>query len=245
MELFLFAAACSCCLISPPLAALALRCGLEASLRFSPRAAMALSAAAGLCACFAALARRGSLHTACRGPLALAALTGGTLGRMLALMLEARLFSSRAFGRVQALPLLALVIAACLPGRLRFPRTVRVLAALAFCCALTEGFFGAGALALYALAAPTGVRRSDAPQTGALLVRACAQGAALLLTLLCGAAQTFPARIPAALALGAAAGAALREQTKKRGVLSRRMRAALAVYAILAALACTEQAFLS
>ena len=247
MELILFVAACAVWRISPALAALVLRCGLQACLRFSPRAAMALSAAAGCAACLAALTRRGGLRavpSAHLRLLTLAALAGGTLGRMLALMLDARLFSSRAFGRVQALPLLALVIAACVPGRLRFPRSARGLLALALPCALAEGFFGAGGLALLALAAPPGVRRSSAPQAGALLLCAAAQGTALLLTLLSGAAQMFPARLPAAIALGAALGAWLGGGAQKGGALPRRMRAALAVYAILAALACVEQGFL-
>lgn len=247
MELILFATACALWRISPPLAALALRCGLQACLRFSPRAAMALSAAAGCAACLCALARRGMLRavpSAQLGPLTLAALVGGTLGRMLALMLDARLFSSLAFGRAQALPLLALVIAACVPGHLRFPRSVRSLLALALPCALAEGFFGAGGLALYALAAPPLVRRHGAAQAGALLLCAAAQGAALLLTLLSGAAQVFPARLPAAMALGAALGAWLSGGAQKGGALPRGMRAALAVYAILAALACVEQGFL-
>lgn len=247
MELILFAAACAVWRISPPLAALALRCGLQACLRFSPRAAMALSAAAGCAACLSALTRRGGLRavpSAQLGPLALAALAGGALGRMLSLMLDARLFSSRAFGRAQALPLLALVIAACVPGRLRFPRSARSLLALSLPCALAEGFFGAGGLALFALAAPPGVRRSDAPQAGALLLCAGAQGTALLLTLLSGAAQVFPARLPAALALGAALGAWPGRSVQKGGALPRGMRAALAVYAIVSALACVEQGFL-
>ena len=240
MELVLFGAALSAFFAGGPSAALLLRCGLNASLRFSPRAALALSSLCALSGALAQLLARGGLH-AVPGPraaLATLAFTGGVLGRALLLMLVASFPDSLLLLRVQALPLLLILLLSALPGRRRF--SVSPLAA-AFPAAALGGFLGAGEAALLLPFLPSGVMRGRQSAV-ALLSSACAQGGALLLTLLSGAAQVFPARLLASVMLGAALGALCAEGCQERGTLRKGMRAALLVYGFLAALACVEQA---
>ena len=119
--------------------------------------------------------------------------------------------------------------------------TALALAPTASTALIQSTFLGAGEAALLSLAPVPGVRRGR--QSGdALLLTVCAQGGALLLTLLCSAAEIFPARLLAAMALGAALGALAAEQCKERGALHRGMRAALLIYGFFAVLACAEQA---
>lgn len=252
MELALFCAACLSFACSPSLAGLMLRCGLSACLRFSPRAALALAGAAGLCASAAQLVRRGGLRAvphAQRGSIALAGFVGGVSGRMLLLMFVARYPGSLSLQRAQAAPLLLLALAALLPAaksRLPFPRSKRSLLAFSFLCAALDGCFGAGGAVLFALAARDGSRRRQ-PPSAALLLILCAQAGAILLTLLSGAAQVFPVRLLLFLALGAVSGALGWEQRKKRGAhpdIPPGLRAALKVYLLCAALAGAEQAWL-
>lgn len=251
MEIALFSSAWLLFSLSPALAPLALRGGLAACLRFSPRAALALSSVAALGGCLGALAARGSLRAVPPGqrfPAAIAGMTGGTAGRMLLLMFVARFSGSLALSRMQALPLLALTLAALLPDRPRripLPRTRVGLALLSLPCACIGGCFGCGALATFGLAEPGGVHRHrDAPASAALLLALTAHVCALLLTLLSGGAQVFPGRMLLALSSGAFIGGWRFEKIKKRGEVRRGLRAALGVYALLAALAGVEQAFL-
>lgn len=240
MELVLFGAALCAFFAGGPSAALLLRCGLNASLRFSPRAALALSSLCALSGALCQLIARGGLR-AVHGPraaLATLCFTGGVLGRALLLMLVARFPDSLLLLRVQALPLLLITLCAVLPMRPRLPIPAP---AAAFLASALGGFLGAGEAVLLPPLLPAGVHRGR--QSGAaLLASACAQGGALLLTLLCGAAQIFPARLLLFAALGAALGALCAEGCKERGALHRGMRAALLVYGFLAALACAEQA---
>lgn len=248
MEFVLFVAACLAFSLSPAHAPLALRCGLAACLRFSPRAAIALSAVAAFSGHLGALAGRGGLRAvppAQRPPVACAAVVGGTLGRMALLLFVARFSGSLALAQLQAAALLVLCAAALLPGRvgrMRLPRSRAGLFALSACCAAAEGFFGCGASALFLLAAREGVRRRAVP-AAALLLGLLAQASALLLTLLSGGAQVFPLRIPMALALGALLGGWRFERQKERGGVLRGLRVALFVYVLLAALAGAEQAY--
>lgn len=245
MEGVLFACAALAFWLSPTLAPLVLRCGLAASLRFSPRAAVALSAVSALFGHLGALAARGGLRSVPPGqrlPAALSGIVGGTLGRMALLLFAARFTGSLPLARVQAIPLLLLTLLTLLPERLRRlppPRTPRRFTLWGISAALLSGGLGGGALALFSLAAQTGVRRTS-PSSGPLLLSLCAQASALLLTLLSGGAQIFPARMLAALALGAWFGG---WQSQKRGKGHQRLLTALKVYAILAALSGTEQAF--
>lgn len=241
MELILFGAALCAFFAGGPSAALLLRCGLNASLRFSPRAALALSSLCALSGALAQLLVRGGLRSVPgpRAALAMLTFTGGVLGRALLLMLVASFPDSLLLLRIQALPLLLLLLVSLLPGDQRF--SVSPLAA-AFPAAALGGFLGAGEAALLLPLLPTGIRRGR--QSGAALLSSiCTQGGALLLTLLSGAAQIFPARLLASVALGSALGALCAEGCKERGALHTGMRAALLIYGLLAALACTEQAF--
>lgn len=250
MEIALFSSAWLVFSLSPALAPLALRGGLSACLRFSPRAALALSSLAALWGCLGALAGRGGLHAVPPGqrlPVVIAGITGGTIGRMLLLMFVARFSGSLELARTQALPLLVLTLAALLPGRLRhipLPRTRIGLYLFSLLCAFVGGCFGCGALAVFGLAANSGVhRRKDAPASAALLLALTAHASALLLTLLSGGAQVFPRRMLLALSSGALFGGWRFEKSKKRGEVRRGLRAALEVYALLAALSGVEQAF--
>lgn len=252
MEIALFFSAWLAFSLSPALAPLALRGGLAACLRFSPRAALALSSVAALWGCLGALAARGALHAVPPGqrfPVAIAGITGGTAGRMLLLMFVARFSGSLELARMQALPLLALTLAALLPGSLRripLPRTRIGLYLFSLLCAFVGGCFGCGALTSFGLAARGGVhRRSDAPASAALLLAIMAHASALLLTLLSGGAQVFPPRMLVVLSSGALLGGWRFEKSKKRGEVRKGLRAALGVYALLAALAGVEQAFLT
>ena len=237
---------------SPALAPLALRCGLSACLRFSPRAAVALASVAALFGCLGALSARGGLRAVPPGqrlPAVMAGITGGTLGRMLLLLFVARHSGSLELARIQALPLLALMLAALLPDRLRRippPQTRMGFFGFALPGAYAEGFFGGGATAVFHLAANSGVRRNqDAPVSAALLLALTAQSSALLLTLLSGGAQVLPPRMLAALSAGALIGGWRFEKIKKRGEIRRGLRIALGGYALLSALAGMEQAFLA
>lgn len=248
MELALFAAACLCFAISPSLAGLALRCGLAACLRFSPRAALALAGVADFSANAAMLLRRGGLRAvpiAQRSPVVLAGVFGSVIGRMLMLLFVARFSGSLALLRAQAAPLLLLALLALPQGGLRrfsFPQGKLRLFALALFCAMIDGLCGAGGAVLFSLAARGGSRRNRPPSAAALL-SVCAQASAILLTLLSGAAQVFPMRLLLFLSLGAAGGALIFEQRKKRGAILSGLRIALNVYLLCAALAGAEQAY--
>lgn len=240
MELILFCAAMGAFFAGGPSAALLIRCALDASQRFSPRASLALSALCALCGAMTQLLARGGLR-AVPGPRAsMAALgfIGGVLGRALLLMLVARFPDSLTLSRVQALPLLLLFLCAALPKRKRLPLSPL---ALSLPVAALGGFLGAGEAGILQLVLPSGLHAAR-QSAAALLLTVCAQGGALLLTLLCGAAQVFPAHLLAALMLGAALGSLAAEQCRERGALHRGMRAALLVYGFFAALACAEQA---
>ena len=252
MEIALFSSAWLVFSLSPVIAPLALRGGLSACLRFSPRAAVALASVAALFGCLGALTARGlfrAMPPGQRFPVAIAGVTGGTVGRMLLLMFVARFPGSLELARMQALPLLALTLAALLPARLRripLPRTRIGLYLFSLLCACIGGCLGCGALAVFHLAACGGVcRRSDAPACAALLLASTAHASALLLTLLSGGAQVLPLRMLFALSCGAFIGGWRFEKSKKRGEIQRGLRAALGVYALLSALAGVEQAFLT
>lgn len=250
MEIALFSAAWLLFSLSPALAPLALRVGLSACLRFSPRAAIALSSIAALAGCLGALVARGGLRAVPPGqrlPAALAGITGGTLGRMLLLLFVTRFPGSLALARIQAFPLLLLALIALLPDALRrvpLPRTRTGLYMFSLPCAWIGGNLGCGALAAFALSGDTGVhRQKGAPASAALLLACMAHASALLLALLSGGAQVFPRRMLLALSLGAFIGGWRFEKSKKRGEVRRGLRAALGAYALLAALAGIEQAF--
>lgn len=251
MEIALFAAASLCFYLFPALGAIALRTGLSACLRFSPRAAVALGSISAFLGCLGMLLPRGGLRCVPPGqrlPAVLAGVIGGTLGRMALLMFTARFSGSLALARLQAIPLLLVTLLALLPAgfrRLPQPRTRTGLFLLMLPCAMLEGHAGCGALALLSLTGQDGVRRRDnAPASAALLLAAMAQGSALLLTLLSGGAQVFPPRMLIAPSLGAFFGGWRFEQNKKRGGIRKGLCAALGVYAVFAALAGIEQAFL-
>lgn len=250
MEITLFSSAWLAFSLSPALAPLALRGGLSACLRFSPRAALALSSVAALWGCLGALAARGGLHAVPPGqrlPVVIAGITGGTIGRMLLLMFVARFSGSLELARMQALPLLVLTLATLLPDSLRripLPHTRIGLYLFSLLCAFVGGCFGCGALAAFGLTACSGVhRRKNAPASAALLLALTAQASALLLTLLSGGTQVFPPRMLLALSSGAFFGGWRFEKSKKRGEVRRGLRAALGVYTLLSALAGVEQAF--
>lgn len=247
MDFFLCTAAFFAFYAGHPASALLLRCGLAACARFSPRAALALAAVASFSGASAGLLCRGGLGAAASGQRGLCAacgFAGGVMGRALLLMLTARFPSSTALARVQGIPLLLLFLLSLLPPRrqARLPLTPLRLAGYALLCAGIDGFFGAGSIPLFALAALGGVRRRRDLPAGALLTTLCAQTGALLLTILTGQAQIFPPRMLLWLALGAALGAASGETQKERGAFHNGMRAALKTYGILAACSCIEQA---
>jgi len=248
MELFLSLAALCAFSLLPASAPLMLRLGLSACLRFSPRAALALSSVAALSGSIAMLLCRGSLRAvahAQRKPAALAAVFGGTAGRMLLLMFTARFSGSLALARIQTVPLMLLALAASLPRQMHLPRSRAGFFVYALLCAACEGFFGCGGMALFLLAGYSGVRRRRvSPPGAALLLGTIAQLSALLLTQFSGAAEIFPARLPLSLAAAAWLGGAVFEKTKKRGAIQKGLRIALYVYMMLAALSCAEQAFL-
>ena len=86
MEIALFSSAWLAFSLSPSLAPLTLRGGLAACLRFSPRAALALSGLAALWGCLGALAARGGLHAVPPGqrlPIVIAGITGGAIGNLI------------------------------------------------------------------------------------------------------------------------------------------------------------------
>ena len=148
---------------------------------------------------------------------------------------------------MQALPLLALTLAALLPASLRrvpLPSTRIGLYLFSLLCAFVGGYFGCGALAVFGLTVNGGVhRRKDAPASATLLLALTAHASALLLTLLSGGAQVFPRRMILALSSGALFGGWRFEKSKKRGEVRQGLRTALEVYALLAALSGVEQAF--
>ena len=118
MELFLFLAALCAFSLLPSAAPVLLRCGLTACLRFSPRAALALSSLAALTSCASMLLCRGGLRAEPvrqRIPVFIPAFLGGTLGRMLLLMFTARFSGSLALSRIQSLPILLLAVASVFP----------------------------------------------------------------------------------------------------------------------------------
>ncbi|MDO5378298.1 MAG: TSUP family transporter, partial [Clostridia bacterium] len=231
-----------------PASALALRCALEASERFSPRSALALSSVAALCGAASGLLARGGLRQLVPGRRAAAssaAFMGGTLGRCALLIYASHFTGSLELSRMQAAPLLALSSAALYALRhqpFKRPEGRSSLFLLALLCGLCDGFVGAGGMALLALFSPGGVRRrSGAPSSLSLLISLCAQAGALLLTLFAGAAQVFPPRMLLFLALGAAAGGFLAQ--KERGASPKGLRAALITYGVVALLSVLEQAF--
>ena len=248
MEPFLFLSALGAFFLLPAAAPVVLRCGLAACLRFSPRAALALSSCAALSGCAAMLSCRGGLRGVTllqRLPVAAAAFLGGTLGRMLLLMFTARFSGSLSLSRVQAAPLLLLVLVGMFPRKLRLPCAPSGLFAFSLLCAFAEGFLGCGGTAHFLLAGRSGVcRRPASPSGAALLLGFIAQLSALLLTHLSGAAEIFPARLPLSLAAAAALGSVFFEKTKKRAGIQRGLRIALCMYMVFAALAGIEQSFL-
>ena len=248
MELFLsFAALCAFSVL-PAGAPLLLRCGLAACLRFSPRAALALSALASLSGCASMLVCRSGVRgiSICqRAPVAAAAFLGGTLGRMLLIMFTARFSGSLALARMQAVPLSLLALAAAFPRRIRLPRNQTGLFAFSLLCAAVEGFFGCGGAILFLLAGRGGVhRRHASPPSAALLLGIIAQSSALFLTHLSGAAEIFPTRLLLSLLSASMLGGVIFEKTKKRSPIKPGLRMALLLYACLAALAGMEQAYL-
>lgn len=252
MEIALGLSAFLCFALGHPASALLLRCGLNASVRFSPRAALALSAFASLCAAAAALIRRGGLRAApasARWPALTCAFLGGTLGRSLLLMFVARFSGSLMLARLQAIPLLALCLPALMParvGRRGEEPSFASLCGICALCAAIDGFFGAGGLLMADALLPRPlVRHVRAPTSLALLTALGGQAGAILLTLCVGAAQVFPARMLLGVALGAALGALAAESIQKeRGVPFKGMRIALKAYLSAAVLAMLEQAFL-
>ena len=248
MELILSLAALGAFALHPAAAPVLLRCGLAACLRFSPRAALALASLSSLAASASIfLSRRGlrAVPVRQRAPVAAAAFLGGTLGRMLLVMFTARFSGSLALARAQAVPLLLLALAAVCPRRLRQPHTRPGLFLFSLLCALAEGFFGCGGMALFLFSGQSGLcRQRLSPPGAALLICLTAQCAALLLTQLAGAGQIFPAPMLLALAGAAALGGAAFEKAKKRSPVKTELRIALCVYMLLAALAGIEQTFL-
>ena len=250
MEIALFAASFLFFFLGFPAPALLLRCALAASLRFSPRASLALSGIAGLCGSLAALAVRGGFFAApapARGRLIPASFAGGTLGRALLVMFTARFTGSLPLLRLQVAPLLMLCLLCLLPQRAA-PLTPRApspaaFGALCFVCGVVDGFFGAGGQLLCSGLWPERiVRRRFSSPALPLLLTVCAQGGALLLTAFAGASQVFPGRMLALLAAGSALGALFAEREKERGPLLTNASVALKIYLVLTALSGVEQA---
>ena len=238
--------------IGAPAPALLLRCGLSASLRFSPRAALALSGLAALCGDGAALLSRGGLRAApapARARLIPVAFAGGTLGRSLLLMFTAGHTGSLPLLRLQVIPLLLLCLLSLLPARVgAWPKRAAgpaAFRALCFFCGVVDGFFGAGGALLFSGLWPQRIerRRFSSPALP-LLLTVCAQGGALLLTVCAGATQVFPARMLLLLALGCALGALAAERQRDRGAFARGASVALRSYLLLCALSGMEQAYL-
>lgn len=248
MELFLFLAALCAFSLLPSAAPVLLRCGLTACLRFSPRAALALSSLAALTSCASMLLCRGGLRAVPvrqRIPVFIPAFLGGTLGRMLLLMFTARFSGSLALARVQTLPLLLLAVIAVFPRRILFPASCAGLFAFSLLCAAAEGFFGCGGAALFLFAGRRDLNRRRFSLPGAaLLLSFIAQLSAILLTLLSGACEIFPGRMLLALFTASALGGVIFEKTKKRAAIQHGLRIALLLYTLLSALSCAEQAFL-
>lgn len=247
MDWFLGGAALLFFLAGHPASALLMRCALAASQRFSPRAALALSAVSALSGAAAGLLCRGGLRAVPKTQASVslwAGFIGGTLGRAALLMLSARAASSLTLARVQMIPLLLLALLSLLPTHVLGLRVTSSsqLFGFSLLCAAADGFLGAGGMPLFALAGQPGVQRRYGAPSCALLMSAAAQTGAILLTLLCGQAQVFPSRMLVFLALGSALGTVIAEKQKERGALHRGMRAALKVYLVLSALACIEQA---
>lgn len=229
-----------------PASALLLRCGLEACL-FSARASLSLAAFSALTGAAAGLLCRGGLHAvpyAQRMAAAFAGFTGGTLGRAALLILTARIPDTLFLSRLQALPLLLLALFPLRrpEAKAQLPWATPKLFLFSQLCGTIDGFLGAGGTALFMTAALGGVSRGESIPSFALLMTICAQGGAILATILCQEAQHFPGRMLALLAMGSAAGAILSEKQKERGALHRGMRIALMAYLILSALSCMEQA---
>ena len=251
MEIALFFASLLFFYLGFPAPELLLRCGLAASLRFSPRAALALSSVAALCGALAALIKRGGLSSApapARALLIPASFAGGTLGRSLLLMFTASQTGSLPLLRLQVLPLLLLCLLALLPQRPGRRDAIEprpyALRALSFFCGVVDGFFGAGGQLLFGGLLPARIarRRFSSPALP-LLHTVCAQAGALMLTACAGAAQVFPARMILLLAAGSALGALAGEAQKERGPLASGTSAALKAYLLLCALSGMEQAY--
>ena len=235
-----------------PAPALLLRCGLSASLRFSPRAALALSSVAALCGDGAALFARGGLRAApapARARLIPMAFAGGTLGRSLLLMFTAGHTGSLPLLRLQVIPLLMLCLLALLPARAgTWPKRMRGPAAfrsLCFFCGVVDGFFGAGGALLFNGLWPQRIerRRFSSPALP-LLMAVCAQAGALLLTVCAGASQVFPLRMVALLGAGSALGALAAERRGERDAFTSGASVLLRAYLLLCALSGVEQAYL-
>lgn len=228
-----------------PASALLLRCGLEACQRFSPRAAIALASFASLCAAAAGLLCRSRLKSVPakqRSICAVASFVGGCIGRALLLMFTARFPGTLTLTRAQMIPLLLFALLAIhTPMHGRLPLSPVPFALLILLCSLIDGFFGAGGMAFFSLAALGGINRGRAAPSCALLMTVIAQASALLVTMLCGETQVFPGRMLTLLAAGSAIGALVCEQQKERGAFSYRLRTALWVYLVLAAASCIEQ----
>lgn len=249
MEISLFLCSLWMFALCPAAAPLALRCGLTACMRFSPRASCALSGIAAFSGYLTAFMMRGCFRSppvALRASSLLSAFVGGVAGRMALIAFTARFSGSLTLSRVHAIPLLFLAIAS-LP--LFFPalhpsRTLSFISpALAFLTSLIDGFCGAGGCILLSLCCLPHVQRirSRLPAPALALCLPALLGA-LLLAHFSGSAQVFPARMILSLCAGSACGAGFFEHAKKHGALRFRMRAVLAVYIILAALSCAEQA---
>lgn len=248
MEILLFFCSLLSFALCPGAAPLALRCGLAACMRFSPRASCALSGIAAFSGYLTAFMMRGGLRASSilSSASLLSAFAGGVVGRMALIAFTAHFSGSLALSRVHALPLVFLAVVS-LP--LSFPMLHLsrvpglVSPALAFLAAVLDGFCGAGSCILLSLCCLTNVRRirSRLP-VPALALSLPALLGALLLAHFSGSAQVFPTRMVLSLCAGSACGAGIFEHTKKHGALRFRMRAVLAVYIILAALSCAEQA---
>lgn len=260
MEILFVSAGFAAFFFGYPGSLLLLRCGFSACMRFSPRACIALTGVCGVSSALPLLLSRDLLRSSPGEPRTSAAVfgfAGGVFGRMLLLMYTARFSGSHDLLMLQAVPLALLCTAALFSAQFhpyKMPQKRMPLLLLSFCCAGADGFFGAGSDAILALASHRSIlRRSDGPSSFALIVGFCAQSGALLFTILCGAAQVFPARIPVSLALGAALGAYLSETAvsgqkngykKTRSAIHQGLRSALKIYLLFAALSCCEQAFL-
>lgn len=246
MALFLLAFTALAHWADYPAAMLLVRCGLVASNRFSPRAAIALSSLVGLVSALTGLLSRRGLRAvpgAQRSLTAIAAFVGGVLGRSFLLMWTARFPGSLELARMQSIPLLLMSLFALIPRPLSRCSLQEKRGSYIFLCTMTsilEGFFGAGGLAVYAMTCSDAIRRAQIPAT-ALLTLLCAQAGALLLTFLCGAAMVFPFHMLLMTCAGAALGALFCEAQKKRGAALHGMRIALKLYLLLAALSCLEQ----